>query len=76
MERLKTEPPVQGKGQCNCFTFSWSKPFCLIIRNKLLIFYQNIFLFFMNAVPSAVEILPGHSQPMSQGHQQDLPAHS
>ncbi|XP_043120519.1 nucleobindin-2b [Puntigrus tetrazona] len=27
-------------------------------------------------VPSAVEILPGDSQPMSQGHQQDLPAHS
>ncbi|XP_052387769.1 nucleobindin-2-like [Carassius gibelio] len=27
-------------------------------------------------VPSAVEILPGDSQPLSQGHQQDLPAHS
>ncbi|XP_016416311.1 nucleobindin-2-like [Sinocyclocheilus rhinocerous] len=27
-------------------------------------------------VPSAVEILPGDSQPMSQGHQQDLPTHS
>ncbi|XP_048025043.1 nucleobindin-2b [Megalobrama amblycephala] len=27
-------------------------------------------------VPSAVEILPGDTQPMSQGHQQDLPAHS
>ncbi|XP_058607796.1 nucleobindin-2b [Onychostoma macrolepis] len=27
-------------------------------------------------VPSAVEILPGDSQPMSQGHQQDLPSHS
>lgn len=40
MERLKTQPPVQGK------------------------------------VPSAVEILPGDSQPMSQGHQQDFPAHS
>ncbi|KAI2653629.1 Nucleobindin-2 [Labeo rohita] len=27
-------------------------------------------------VPSAVEILPGDSQPMVQGHQQDLPTHS
>ncbi|XP_077050618.1 nucleobindin-2b isoform X2 [Siphateles boraxobius] len=26
-------------------------------------------------VPSAVEILPGDARPMSQGHQQDLPAH-
>lgn len=30
----------------------------------------------VNAVPSAMEILPGDSQPLAQGHQQDLPAHS
>ncbi|KAI7802744.1 nucleobindin 2b precursor [Triplophysa rosa] len=30
----------------------------------------------VNAVPSAMEILPGDSQSLAQGHQQDFPAHS
>uniref|UniRef100_A0A673MNB5 Nucleobindin-2-like n=1 Tax=Sinocyclocheilus rhinocerous TaxID=307959 RepID=A0A673MNB5_9TELE len=48
MERLKTqktEPPVQDKGQCNSFTFFWSKAFCPVIWNKILIFYHYISVF-------------------------------
>uniref|UniRef100_A0A671PC88 Nucleobindin-2-like n=1 Tax=Sinocyclocheilus anshuiensis TaxID=1608454 RepID=A0A671PC88_9TELE len=48
MERLKTqktESPVQDKGQCNSFTFFWSKEFCPVIWNKILIFYHYISVF-------------------------------